>query len=781
MHDRLLRHQNRALVHALIDDRMQIFARQQQLLGIRHDHAQGDGARGLIDAHARELQRAFVRVGRAVFERDLDLGVAVRVGFIFAARELLAQREHVRARLGHVEIHRVVGVDGRERRGLIGRHERAGRVGGSADRARDRRGHARIAQIDARAFERGLVGVNGRLVLLERRLGFFERFLADRVDGRERAVALGNRFRGKQRRLGFFEFGLVGVVSRLIRRGIDLIKHLPFAHHAAFGEQPLLDHARDLRRDRRGQERGCAPRHRGRLRVRHGLDRFHGHRLHLFLHAFLVVRTRRQRTGEKQGARQNARAPMREKPDLHSVGLNAESAVHARSRDYANQIRKKLGTPGGAGTRARTMRRAPGWDRARVEKRGRTSIDPAASGRAHDFDEIAALAQTHRQHARQGMREAVELMHVEAARQPHLRHHGIVDHHIGRAVTREFLQRAQQGRVVERHAALTPDRDRRGRNRLDLAGQTVRAGRHGLSRGEFDAVRRGVRLRRGSDAHAPFLHLHAHRAVFEAGFRASHRKARADHRHRDRLREHVERASRIGLHREHRLPAHQPHFAAMPEQPRLDVRVGIEFDLAAVGQRHGLQFAAPGGEDRAEGRRALPVLPADHARAHRCESGPREREARHERATARRRRCAARTARRDFSAIAREILLGDVVERLPDLGDLPVSATMRRVAREPGLPVGFVARAQPALTPHEPVRGLRVEFGIGVETGVGRLGELGSFHRHIVSAYLYEDARRSQNLTSKNLASFFIRRRRSLDCPRPRRPSCAACRRARRE
>src|SRR4029077_13331085 len=68
-----LRYEQRIAANTLFDSHAHEHARQELVLGVRYDRAQGDRARRLIDGDIGELQRALLVVVAAILEDDRDL------------------------------------------------------------------------------------------------------------------------------------------------------------------------------------------------------------------------------------------------------------------------------------------------------------------------------------------------------------------------------------------------------------------------------------------------------------------------------------------------------------------------------------------------------------------------------------------------------------------------------------------------------------------------------------------------------------------------------------
>ena len=145
------------------------------------------------------------------------------------------QRQQLAARLRDVDIDGIERLDRGERRRLLGGDQRALRHGGAADAAGDRRGDARVIEIDARAFgvgERLLVGGARVVIVLRRYRGLLQK-----------------RRKARRLRLRADENGGGVVIGRLIWRGIDLIERLALMDGCPFGKQPRLQEPADLRPD----------------------------------------------------------------------------------------------------------------------------------------------------------------------------------------------------------------------------------------------------------------------------------------------------------------------------------------------------------------------------------------------------------------------------------------------------------------------------------------------------------------------------------------------------
>jgi hypothetical protein len=122
----------------------------------------------------------------------------------------------------------------------------------------------RVVEVDARGLHRGARLRDIRLGLPQRGLGQVEILLADGARADQRAVAVDRDRGGGGRGLVALERRLGAVQGRLIGRRIDLVELLARLDLGALGEEPLADHAADLRADLGGAEgRGPARQFRG--------------------------------------------------------------------------------------------------------------------------------------------------------------------------------------------------------------------------------------------------------------------------------------------------------------------------------------------------------------------------------------------------------------------------------------------------------------------------------------------------------------------------------------
>jgi hypothetical protein len=114
----------RDFIGARLHHRAHKHARQQIMLWIWEQRAQGDVAGARINRHIGELQLARFGVLAAVRQQQGDLGLAA--GFFQAAAfDFALQAQHVFAGLGDVDIDRVELLHGGQRGGLVGGHQRA--------------------------------------------------------------------------------------------------------------------------------------------------------------------------------------------------------------------------------------------------------------------------------------------------------------------------------------------------------------------------------------------------------------------------------------------------------------------------------------------------------------------------------------------------------------------------------------------------------------------------------------------------------------------------------
>ena len=286
--------------------------------------AQGHGTRGRIDHRLGELQRAGISIGAAILKRQPDADRPAR-----RAACLLAQREQVSARLLDIDEHRVEPLDGRQRIGLAGGDEPAGRHQRAADASADRGGDAGVAKVDAGDFERCPVLRNARRRLARGGGGVGIVLPGDRFHLRERTVARGLGGGSGAGRLGAGKIGLRLCGIRLIEAGIDLIERLAGADERSFGKGARADHARHLRPHFGAFERGGAAGERGGQ-----LDRLHLHNdiagLRCRFFSVFAVRRRAARKRQHHGERDSgkAEAGVGGKP----VG-KLQASVHFKMRD----------------------------------------------------------------------------------------------------------------------------------------------------------------------------------------------------------------------------------------------------------------------------------------------------------------------------------------------------------------------------------------------------------------------------------------------------------------
>ena len=95
-----------------------------------------------------------------------------------AGVELLAQRQHLRAGLGDIQVHRVQPLDGGQRGVLPGRDQRTRGHAGGADATVDGRGHPRVVEVDAGGLQCSARGNHVGLRLLQCRGGIVGVLLA---------------------------------------------------------------------------------------------------------------------------------------------------------------------------------------------------------------------------------------------------------------------------------------------------------------------------------------------------------------------------------------------------------------------------------------------------------------------------------------------------------------------------------------------------------------------------------------------------------------------------
>ncbi len=133
------------------------------MLGIRHPRAKIDCAGGGVYRNVREVERARLIVWRAVGQQDLHRGLVLLRERDVAGLLSLAQRDQVGGADCEVHVDRIDLLDGGEQcsdRASVGgavADDRACRHLLLPGDAGDRRAHLRIAEIHARAIDRGLV------------------------------------------------------------------------------------------------------------------------------------------------------------------------------------------------------------------------------------------------------------------------------------------------------------------------------------------------------------------------------------------------------------------------------------------------------------------------------------------------------------------------------------------------------------------------------------------------------------------------------------------------
>ncbi|KAG1361759.1 hypothetical protein G6F61_014128 [Rhizopus arrhizus] len=140
-------------------------------------------------------------IGAAILQHDLHLCLAIN-GLHQAGIELLAQRQHLRAGLGDIQVHRVQPLDGGQRGVLAGGDQRAGSDAGGAATAVDRCGPPRVVKVDAGGLQRSARSDHIGLRLLQCRGRIIGILLAGRVHAHQRAGALGLRLRRQHAGLG---------------------------------------------------------------------------------------------------------------------------------------------------------------------------------------------------------------------------------------------------------------------------------------------------------------------------------------------------------------------------------------------------------------------------------------------------------------------------------------------------------------------------------------------------------------------------------------------------
>jgi hypothetical protein len=145
---RLLRNDDAGRRRRLLEAHAHVHAGQEDAARVRHLGAQGDLSRAGVDAEVGEQELAQLAVGAAVLEHDRDARRVAAVGAPeLAALDGAPEREHVGRRLREVDEHRVDLLDQRERRRLALADQRTFGDERAADAARDRRRHARIAEV----------------------------------------------------------------------------------------------------------------------------------------------------------------------------------------------------------------------------------------------------------------------------------------------------------------------------------------------------------------------------------------------------------------------------------------------------------------------------------------------------------------------------------------------------------------------------------------------------------------------------------------------------------
>ncbi len=261
-----LGHQQGVFPHALVNVGLDVHARQQVAVRVRHLHAHRDRAHRLVDGDLGELEDALFIEGLAVLEEETDLS-GLLGGLIRAVCEAPLEIEVIRD--GHVQIHvhRVELLDRRHRVGLaVGDQGAFGGVGAS-DRAGNRGVNLGVGEIYFRGFDGRLGGKNLGLGRLVPREGVVVFLFADGIGVDQLAVSAEFQLGGVEVRLGLGqgrpgagELGLVG-------GGVDLVQLIALLHHRALGEKSFQDHARHLGTDLRGAH-GRRPAYEG---------RYHGH------------------------------------------------------------------------------------------------------------------------------------------------------------------------------------------------------------------------------------------------------------------------------------------------------------------------------------------------------------------------------------------------------------------------------------------------------------------------------------------------------------------------
>ena len=188
-----------------------------------------------------------MRVDGAVVKDELDAGALVVAGLEHAGGDVAADAHQVVGLLRHVDVDRVELLHARERRGLVGGHQRAFREFGAGDAARDRGEYLRVLHVDLRGRHGGLGGLLVGDGGLERGLSGVVGLLRDGVDLHELGGALRVGAGLHEVGIGLGERGFCGLERGDVGGVVDLIELLAGLDFGAVLEELLDEDAVDLR------------------------------------------------------------------------------------------------------------------------------------------------------------------------------------------------------------------------------------------------------------------------------------------------------------------------------------------------------------------------------------------------------------------------------------------------------------------------------------------------------------------------------------------------------
>ena len=222
-----------------------IQAGQQDVVVVRHFHAQGNLAGGFVHGRVGKQQAAFLRILAAVFQNNGYLYCAIYRAHL-AFGNLAAHFHHIQRRLGNVHIHRVGLLNSGQHGCPTGSEQCAFGYVGAADIAGNRRGDAGVVHVNLCRADGGAGGIHigyGRALCGHGGIVFL---FADGIGGHQRLVAcqIGIGF-------GLGGFGRSQLGARTGEAGgiagvVQLIQRLTGLHITAFLEQAAFDDAAHL-------------------------------------------------------------------------------------------------------------------------------------------------------------------------------------------------------------------------------------------------------------------------------------------------------------------------------------------------------------------------------------------------------------------------------------------------------------------------------------------------------------------------------------------------------